>query len=124
MDVAQYRRAIAECLCEAVDRSIIERYYRIGSGAHKVLQDAHQMSVVFYLLDKMVESPYWTHEPRLFMAVEPLMPELSLCVNELRRLIEVEQYVARGEVILGQLQARVSTADLSDSVRELRLPIF
>lgn len=89
MDAAQYRRAVAECFRDAAIQGIIERYYRVGRGTRKVMQDAGQMSVAFYLVDKMVDSPFWTHEPRLFMAVEPLMPEIGRCITELRRLVMV-----------------------------------
>lgn len=111
MDAAQYRRAVTECFRDAAELGIIERHYRIGRGTHKVMQDATQMSVAFYLVDKMVESPYWTHEARLWMAVEPLMPELGRCITELRRLIQVEDYVRKGEVILEGLRARVAKVE-------------
>ena len=122
MDAANYRRAIAECLRDAACSGQIESRYRIGRGTRKVMQDARQLSVCYYLLDTLVAVPYWTHEPRLFMALQPIQPELGRCVTELRRLIHVEEYVRKGELILGQLQARVKpeeTAELSDSARQL-----
>ena len=120
MRSAEYRRAVAEVLCEAALQGTIERHYRIGRGARKVMQDAAQISVAFYLVDLMVGSPYWTNEPRLFMAVEPLEPELSLCVTELRRMLDVERILARSDERLEDLRARVSKVE--DSV-ELPVPV-
>lgn len=80
------------------------------------------MSVAFFLVDRLVDTPYWTHEPRLFVALQPIQPELGRCITELRRLILVEEYVRKGEVILAQLKRRVKaeeTADLSEEARQL-----
>jgi hypothetical protein len=115
-----YRRAIAECLREAVEKGVIERYYRVGSGARRVTQDARQLSVCCYLVDKLSDTPYWTHEPRLFLALSPLEPELGVCVAELRRMIRVEELLARSDEVLAELKVRVS-GGLSTRVVDVQL---
>lgn len=111
MDVQSYRKAVAEVIRDGATLGVIERYYRVGSGSRKVVQDATQLSVCYYLVDKLVETPYWTHEPRLFIALKPLEPELSVVIQHLIWMQRVDEHVRKGAVILQALQRRVKAEE-------------